>query len=301
MNQNIILASPIHMPSVEIAPTVTMPMLNFGVTTMHPLFLSLGGRGLDTAYDYGDAAQKEVGSAMAGSGLPRSAMFLTTKVPCCPSAFVSHSTYSSHCHSRRSAKETSSDIAHDLKMLNVSYVDLMLMHWPCDSLADNIQTWQVLETLLFNGRARAIGVSNFNASTLDALVANPRVKVKPAVNQIAFSIAGHTDVPYKNQTWGRSDATVARCKQLGVTPVAYSPLGHWSMGGTSRVLGNPTVKAIAAAHNRTAAAIALHWVTQQGLPVVTSSDKEAHIVDDLENVFNFRLSAREMAQLAEIQ
>ena len=247
-------------PSVQIAPSVLMPLLNFGVSQQHPLFLSLGGRGLDTAFDYGDKAQREVGASVASSGIPRSELFITTKIPCCPSAFVRDSKYSDHCHARRTPADTAADIAHDFQTLNLTYVDLMLVHWPCDSVADNVATWKVLEKLLFDGRARSIGVSNFNASILEALVASQEVRVPPAVNQVAFSIAGygvskasnpgdspcaahrgptfpclsHSDVIYRNQSWGRSDATLAKCRQLGVTPVAYSVSAIQNMLGSPR-------------------------------------------------------------------
>lgn len=231
--------------------------------------------------------------------MPRSEFFVTTKIPCCPSAFVSSSTYSNHCHARRSPEKTAADIAHDLTVMGLDYVDAMLMHWPCDSTEDNLATWRVLESLVFDGRARAIGVSNFNTSALDALM--PHVKVKPAINQCGFSIAGHSGIPYRNQTWGRDDATLARCKELGITYMAYSPLGGWALGGTSRVLHDPEVESIAAGHNRTTAAVALRWVVQQGAAIVTSSDKESHDLDDIHSVFNFSLTGTEMKQLAAIR
>lgn len=102
-------------------------------------------------------------------------------------------------------------------------------------------------------------------------------------------------------SWGRGDATVEKCKEVGTTYVAYSPLGGWALGGTARVLSDPTVKAVAATHNRTTAAVALRWVAQQGVPFVTASDKKAHAEDDVRNVFNFELSAEEMAQLGAIR
>ena len=80
-------------------------MLGFGICN-HSLFISLGGRSLDTAFDYGDDKQAEVGAAIRASGLPRSEFFVTTKIPCCPSAFVADSTYSQHCHVRRSPEQT---------------------------------------------------------------------------------------------------------------------------------------------------------------------------------------------------
>ena len=285
-------------PSVEISPSVYMPMLSFGICN-HSLFLSLGGRGLDTAFDYGNATQREVGAAIAASGLPRSEIFVTTKIPCCPSAFVASSTYSDHCHVRRSPEQTAADIAADLELLGLSYVDAMLMHWPCDSTADTVATWRVLESLVFDGRARAIGMSNFNSTAIDNLM--PHVRVKPALNQCGFSIAGHSGNLYRNQTWGRDDATLDRCRALGITYFAYSPLGGWALGGTSHVLQDPTVLAVAASHNRTAAAVALRWVVQQDIPIVTSSDKEEYDLDDIRSVFNFSLSDAEMSLLAAVR
>jgi hypothetical protein len=80
-------SNPMAVPYVEIAPSVLMPMLSFGFSN-RSLFVSLGGRSLDTAYDYGDANQLETGTAVSGSGLPRSELFVTTKIPCCPSHFM---------------------------------------------------------------------------------------------------------------------------------------------------------------------------------------------------------------------
>mmetsp|Transcript_619 Transcript_619/g.1790 ORF Transcript_619/g.1790 Transcript_619/m.1790 type:complete len:84 (-) Transcript_619:104-355(-) len=83
--------------------------------------------------------------------------------------------------------------------------------------------------------------------------------------------------------------------------MAYSPLGSAAPGGVTRVLSDTNVRAVAAAHNRTAAAVALRWLVQQGVPVVTQSDKKEHMVDDLEGVFSFELTDSEMARLAAIR
>lgn len=162
-------------------------------------------------------------------------------------------------------------------------------------------------------------MSNFNASALEKLLA--RVEIKPSVNQCAFSIAGHTD-----SLWGRDDATKVRarvrpasvrpsvhrplstaappsqafCDAHNITYSAYSPLGGWAKHGTGHVLNDPTVKGVAAAHNTTTAAIALRWVTQQGIVAVTSSDKASHIEGDLAS-FGVELSAEEVAKLAQVQ
>ena len=193
MDNPMMLAPAKPVPSVEIAPSVLMPMLSFGITMQHSLFLALGGRGLDTAFDYGDKYQAELGRAVATSGLPRSAVFVTTKVPCCASSFVKDDVYSNHCHARRSPEETAADVAHDLSVLGMPFVDLLLMHWPCDSTADTVATWRVLERLALDGRARAIGVSNFNASAIESLL--PHVKVQHKLRSSHTHTHTHTAHP----------------------------------------------------------------------------------------------------------
>ena len=193
MDNPMMLAPAKPVPSVEIAPSVLMPMLSFGITMQHSLFLALGGRGLDTAFDYGDKYQAELGRAVANSGLPRSAVFVTTKVPCCASSFVKDDVYSNHCHARRSPEETAADVAHDLSVLGMPFVDLLLMHWPCDSTADTVATWRVLERLALDGRARAIGVSNFNASAIESLL--PHVKVQHKLRSSHTHTHTHTAHP----------------------------------------------------------------------------------------------------------
>ena len=87
------------------------------------------------------------------------------------------------------------------------------------------------------------------------------------------------------------------CKKHGIQYEAYSPLGGWAKGGTSRVLDDPTVNAIAKAHNKSSAQVALRWVVQQDIVVVTETDKLAHELDDLA-LWDWRLTEGEMAKLA---
>ena len=162
-----------------------------------------------------------------------------------------------------------------------------------DDFDATVQTYRAMEPWFSSGKARSLGVSNFNASALEALL--PLTKVKPVINQCGYSIAGHT-----LDLWGRDDATKVACEAHNLTYSAYSPLGGWAKGGTSHVLNDPTVNAIATAHNVSAAAVAMRWVTQQGIVAVTSSDVKAHIVGDLES-FGFDLTSDEMKQLADVQ
>ena len=110
----------------------------------------------------------------------------------------------------------------------------------------------------------------------------------------ADSIAGHTE-----DLWGRDDATREFCEASGIKYSAYSPLGGWAKGGTSHVLNDPTVNAVAKAHNVSAAQVALRWVVQKGVIAVTSSDKIEHIQGDLD-IFTFMLNDTEMTQLAHV-
>ena len=122
-----------------------------------------------------------------------------------------------------------------------------------------------------------------------------QVQVKPAVNQCGFSIMGHF-----GPAWGRNDATVAMCKRHNITYEAYSPLGGWALGGTGRVLKDPTVVAVGKAHNNSSAQVALKWVVQQGIVAVTGSNSRAYDDADL-NIWDFELSEHEMQQLSELR
>ena len=132
----------------------------------------------------------------------------------------------------------------------------------------------MLEPFVAAGKARAIGVSNFNSTLLDFLL--PRVNVTPAVNQCGFSIAGHFDSSY-----GSDDDTVTYCKKHGIQYEAYSPDGNVAIGSTDAVVKDPTVEAVAKAHNRSTYEVAIKWVVQQDIVVVTSTNNVDETVDDL--------------------
>jgi len=279
-------------PTIQIRPGVHMPMVNMGVCN-HSLWLQNGGRGLDTALVYGDAAQSEVGAAIRASGLPRSSVFVTTKVPCCPARqwydYNNHSSASCATHKGN----TSADIKHDLSTLGLEYVDLLLMHWPCDNIEDTMTIYRAMEDMVATGKAKAIGVSNFDADHIEELMEHARVP--PSVNQCGFSIAGHT-----LDSWGRNDATVDKCKQHNITFEAYSPLGGWALGGTGRVLNDPVVKTVAAAHNKSSAQVALKWLVQQDIVVVTSSETATYDISD-QQLWDFMLTDQEMTKLAALK
>ena len=306
-----------RIPTVTIAPGVEMPLINLGGVHSHPSNysawcepapsaqslphtptripspesdprLQLGGRGLDTAMMYGDDVQIEVGDAVAASGLPREELFLTSKVPCCPAeSFTSWCVWYDKEYKDLDAY-TRSEI--DARLLGVARVDLLLLHWPCATMEETVATYRSLERFALDGKASAIGISNFNASAIDALFA-AGLTVPPAVNQVGFSIGGHSE-----SRLGRDLDTLRKCREKGIAFSAYSPLG--GLSGVD-VLHHPRVLKVAAAHNRSAAQVALRWVTQQGVVAVSASSNPAHLASDLGS-FSFNLTGAEMKALAEI-
>ncbi|EOD24346.1 hypothetical protein EMIHUDRAFT_238572 [Emiliania huxleyi CCMP1516] len=279
-----------RIPTVTIAPGVEMPLINLGGVHSHPsnysAWLQLGGRGLDTAMMYGDDVQ--VGDAVAASGLPREELFLTSKVPCCPAeSFTSWCVWYDKEYKDLDAY-TRSEI--DTRLLGVARVDLLLLHWPCATMEETVATYRSLERFALDGKASAIGISNFNASAIDALFA-AGLTVPPAVNQVGFSIGGHSE-----SRLGRDLDTLRKCREKGIAFSAYSPLG--GLSGVD-VLHHPRVLKVAAAHNRSASQVALRWVTQQGVVAVSASSNPAHLASDLGS-FSFNLTGAEMKALAEI-
>lgn len=277
--------------SVEIAPGVNMPYINLGGVHSHPsnytTWLELGGRGLDSALMYGDDVQVAVADAIQASRIPRGKLFVTSKVPCCPAPFTKWCQWYDAEFDELSAF-TRAKI--DARLLGVEVVDLVLLHWPCATMEQTIATYRSLEEFALAGKARAIGVSNFNASVIDALYA-AGLRVPPAVNQCGFSVGNHN-----SSESGRDFETLSKCKERGITYSAYSPLG--GLSGVD-VLGNPVVKSIGQKHGKSSAQVALRWLTQQGVVVVTASDKASHLETDLE-IFDFTLADDEMNALHKI-
>lgn len=285
------LGTQVQPTSVPIAPGVDMPLVNLGGVHSHPsnysAWLKLGGTGLDTALMYGDDVQLDMGNAMAA--VPRETLFVTSKVPCCPASGVSQwcSWYASEYPTPVDAFKRAEI---DARLIGVAQVDLMLLHWPCDTMEETIAHYRRLEDFQLAGKARAIGISNFNASAIDALY-KAGLRVPPSVNQCGFSIGNHNA-----SSLGRDLATLAKCRERKITYSAYSPLGGLSH---IDVLHNPTVKAIADAHNKSTAQVALRWVVQQGIVAVTASTEASHLASDLQ-IFDFALSQAEMAELLEV-
>jgi diketogulonate reductase-like aldo/keto reductase len=161
-----------------------------------------------------------------------------------------------------------------LARLDLEHVDLYLLHWPVAGL--RLESWRALERLHGEGRARAIGVSNFLRPHLEELLA--RAQVVPAVDQIELS-------PFLQ----RHD-TVAFCRQHGIAIEAYSPLTR------GQRLDHPVVLEVARKAARTPAQVLLRWGVQHGFVVLPKSTRPERIAENAA-LFDFELAAPEMARL----
>jgi len=218
--------------------------------------LEVGYRHVDTAMIYGNEAS--VGRAVRANGIDRSEVFVTSKL-----------WNSDHGYDRAlKACEQS------LQRLGLDHVDLYLIHWPVQDLRRD--SWRALETLLEEGRCRAIGVSNYMPWHIEELLAH--CSVKPAVNQIEFS-------PFLYQA-----DLLDLCHRHHIRIEAYSPLtkGHR--------LDDPTLTEVAARHDRTVAQVLIRWALQHDTVVLPKSQRPERIAENAD-VFGFSLTDSEMRTL----
>ena len=253
---------------------VTLPQIGFGVYQTPPeetmvavqAALEVGYRHIDTAAAYGN--EKGVGEALRRSGLDRSDVFVETKV------WVTDYGYNEtlHAFEKASAK------------LGLKQIDLLILHQANPTEFDKtIASYKALETLLADGKLRAIGVSNFLPVRLERLL--NETEVVPTVNQIEVH-------PYTQQ---RELQDFNRAH--GILTQAWSPIGGlrtYSNGDTP--LTNPTIVAIGEAHGKSPAQVMLRWHIQEGRQVIPKSVKPARIAENFD-VFDFELSGDELAAI----
>jgi 2,5-diketo-D-gluconate reductase A len=220
--------------------------------------LESGYRLIDTATAYGNEAA--VGRAIAASGVPRSELFVTTKVANKDQGF----------NSTKEACQKS------LELLGLDYLDLYLIHWPAVQLGKYVDTYGALTVLQQDELVRSIGVCNFMEDHLKTIV--ELLYHTPAVNQIELH-------PLLNQAEMR-----ALNAEHGVVTEAYSPLG------IGKLIDNPTVLSVAEAHGKTPAQVLIRWSLQLGNVVIPRSATPERIVSNLD-VFDFELTADDMDKL----
>jgi methylglyoxal/glyoxal reductase len=252
-------------PSIRLANGVELPVLGLGVYRAQPgaetreavrSALEAGYRHVDTARAYHN--EEDVGVALRESGLPRDQLFVTTKLP-------------RQDHGYDAALRS---FEKSLSALRLGHVDLYLVHWPITE--GRRETWRAFERILEEGRARAIGVSNYTERHLRELLAD--AAVPPLVDQVEFH-------PFLYQR-----ELLRFCREQGIAMEAYSPLTR------GRRLHDREVQAIATTHGRTTAQIMLRWSLQRGLAVLPKSVRRERILENAA-VFDFELSDEEMARL----
>ncbi len=262
-------------PVIALNNGVRMPALGLGVFQSSPeetagaveAAIAGGYRLIDTAAAYFN--EREVGEGIRKSGIERSEVFIETKL------WITDYGYDAALHA----------FDKSVGKLGVDQLDLLLLHQPLGSAFDRtLDAYRALETLLADGRVRAIGVSNFMPGHLDRLLAE--TTVVPAVNQVEVH-------PYFQQ------AALQRLHaRHGILTQAWSPIGGiTSYRGAGRsAFEDPTLLGIGRRHGRSAAQVMLRWHLQQGRSAIPKSVRAARIAENFD-VFGFELSGEELAAI----
>ncbi|MDR3658045.1 MAG: aldo/keto reductase [Mycobacterium sp.] len=254
-----------NVPTIELNNGVRIPQLGFGVFQIPPgdtaaavkHALDIGYRHIDTAEMYGN--EQGVGQGIRDAGLDRAEVFVTSKL---------NNGFHKPDDARRAIDTT-------LEALDSDYVDLFLIHWPLPTLYDGdfVSTWKVLEEFAADGRARSIGVSNFQPAHLDRLAAE--TGTVPVVNQIEVH-------PYF-----ANDPVRAYGREHGIATEAWSPIAQ------GKVLGDPVITRIADALGKSPAQVVLRWHVQRGDIVFPKSVTPERIESNFE-LFDFDLDSADM-------
>ena len=228
------------------------------------LSADVGGTAIDTAYVYNDQANVTRGIRDVQPPLAREDYFLTTK---CPPG---------------TTNEVRRCIADNLELLQTTYVDVLLVHWPSSTDAQaTLASWKAVQEAFVNGTARAIGVSSFLQADLEMII-NEAGTPLPDINQASLSIGEH------------DDATIAYCASVGIVYESFSPLRK------GEVLDYQEVVDIAAAHGVSPAQVALKWIVQGGFPLPTAVTNQDYMIEDLDLWSWGNLTDAEMATLSAI-
>jgi 2,5-diketo-D-gluconate reductase A len=256
-------------PNIELNDGTTIPQLGFGVYQVPPAdtasavktALDIGYRHIDTAEMYQN--EKGTGQGVRDAGLDRSQVYITSKL---------NNGFHEPDAARRAFDTTLSELGFD-------YVDLFLVHWPLPTLygGDFVSTWKTLEEFKRDGRAKSIGVSNFQVPHLERLAAE--TETVPAVNQIEVH-------PYFTNEEVRAYGI-----EHGIATEAWSPIAQ------GLVLDDPAITGVAEALGRTPAQVVLRWHIQRGDIVFPKSVTPLRVKENFE-LFDFELSADDMVAIS---
>ena len=255
------------MEFITLSNGIKMPLLGYGVFQVPPQeaercvsdALSVGYRLIDTAQAYFN--EEGVGEAIAKSGIPREEIFLVTKV------WISNN----------GEQKAAASIDESLRKLKTDYIDLLLIH---QAYGDVFGTWRAMEKAYRDGKVRAIGVSNFQAGRFFDLA--HYVDIKPMVNQLQCNV----------MVQQRGIEPVLA--EFGTKMMAWGPLGGQGVDG---IVKNEKLAAIGAKYGKSAAQVALRWLTQRGIVAIPKSSHKERMEQNL-NVLGFTLSSDEMELIA---
>jgi 2,5-diketo-D-gluconate reductase A len=255
-------------PTIELLDGAQIPQLGFGVFQIPPeetadavkTALEIGYRHIDTAEMYQN--ERGVGQGIRNAGLDRAEVYITSKL---------NNGFHRPDDARRAFDDT-------LRALATDYVDLFLIHWPLPTLYDGdfVSTWQTLEEFKNDGRARSIGVSNFQIEHLQRLT--QETDTTPAVNQIEVH-------PYFT-----NDVVRAYGADHGIATEAWSPIAQ------GKVLGDPIVQRIAETTGKTPAQVVLRWHIQRGDIVFPKSVTPQRVRENFA-LFDFELTESDVDSL----
>jgi 2,5-diketo-D-gluconate reductase A len=256
-------------PNVRLSDGVEIPQVGFGVFQVPPDetqravedALAAGYRHIDTAAAYRN--ERGVAAGIAASGVPRSEIFITTKL----------------ANTEQGFESTLAAFDKSIEALDTEQVDLYLIHWPAPARDLYLDTWRAFERIHAEGGVRSIGVSNFRIPDLERL--QQEAETMPTINQIELH-------PLLQQ-----DELRAWHAEHGIATEAWSPLAQ------GEVLKDDTLVTIAAGHHRTVAQVILRWHLQLGNVVIPKSVTPARVRENLD-IFDFELSEDDLAAIARL-
>lgn len=254
------------MKTIRLSNGVEMPMIGYGVYQVDPDecercvsdALEVGYRMIDTAQAYHN--EEGVGAAVAKSGIPRSELFLVSKI------WISNYGY----------KKAKASIDESLRKLGTEYLDLMLLHQP---FCDRYGAYRALEEAYREGKLRSIGVSNFYPDHLIDLASN--VEIPPMVNQVETHVF---DQQIEAQKY---------MEEYGCQIMSWGPLAE----GRNNLFSNPVLESIGYKYGKTVAQVALRWLVQRGVIIIPKSVHVERMEQNL-NILDFTLSDEDMAAIA---
>lgn len=260
-------STPEKNPVVALNSGQTLPQLGLGVykvgqdigVELVKAAIEVGYRRFDTAALYDN--EFEIGAGIRQSGLAREEVFVTTKI----------------WNDRHGFENATEAIDESLARLNIGYIDMLLIHWPCPKQNLIVETWQALENALESGKVRGIGVSNFNSNHMSTLLAHS--KVVPAINQIEL----HPGLQQPTmREFNRSH---------GIATEAWSPLDR------GRFATNPVLADIAKKHGKTVTQVIIRWHLELGNLVIPKTSNPDRLRENID-VFDFALDLEDLASIA---